>query len=118
MNDSTYKATPDIAQQEKRKKQLYLKDNIMTTGYDPDDFATFLEQEKEGGIDIENWTFEELETLVHLFKRSRDIYSEEDQLNRNQNQYHDPEDLLKDDPNPPSKASDKISDPNSAILSK
>jgi hypothetical protein len=112
MSESTQQACPDISKQETRKKQLYLKNNIMTSGYDPDDFATYLEEEKEGGIDIENWTLEELETVVHLFKKSRDVYKEEDSRNNG----YDPDDIMFNDP-PPKKKSDKISDPNSAVLS-
>ena len=109
MSNSSYKTCPDIAAQEKKKKQLYLKDNIMTVGYDPDDFATFLEDEKEGGTDIENWTYEELESLVHVFRKSRDRYAEEEDFNSRQN--HSDDSKNKD-------ISGKINDPNSAILSK
>ena len=114
MSESAKQAIPDISKQETRKKQLYLKENIMSTGYDPDDFATYLEEEKEGGIDIENWTLEELETVVHLFKRSRDIEREQ----KPTNSYHnDPDDLMFSDPVPQNNTSSKISDPNSALLS-
>lgn len=78
MADTDNRPSPDIAEHEKKKKQLYLKNNIMTEGYDPDDFATFLENEKEGGTDIQNWTYEELETLVHFFRQSRDVLSEKE----------------------------------------
>ena len=111
MNDQNQQACPDISKKETRKKQLYLKENIMGAGYDPDDFATYLEEEKEGGIDIENWTFEELETVVHLFKKSRDIYREEDMQNGNQ---YNPNDLMNDSKVKPS---NKISNANSSILS-
>lgn len=109
MNDSAYKACPDIAEQEKKKKQLYLKDNIMSVGYDPDDFATFLENEKEDGTNIENWTYEELETLVHVFRKSRDRHAEIEQLSNEA-----------DHPNISNQngVPGKINDPNSTILSK
>lgn len=103
MSESNYKACPDIAEHEKKKKQLYLKDNIMTHGYDPDDFATFLEEEKEGGTNIENWTYEELETLVHIFRKSKDKESEELGLTPQTR---------------PASNADKINDLNSAILSR
>lgn len=108
---------PDVAKQEIKKKQLYLKENIMTMGYDPDDFATFLENEKEGGIDIENWTYEELETLVHLFRKSRDIFNEQE--NSEAPEYSDPDDLLLGGPTPKKDGpSETISDPKSSVLSK
>jgi hypothetical protein len=105
---------PDIAKQETKKKQLYLKDNIMENGYDPDDFATFLENEKEGGIDIENWTFEELETLVHLFRKTRDLFNQQEQP-----EYDDPDDLLLDSrPTRKTTNSEAITDLDSVVLSR
>ena len=117
-NPSNPVETPDISKLEKKKKQLYLKDNIMTMGYDPDDFANFLENEKEGGIDIENWTLEELETVVQIFRKSRDRFMEEEGVDYGENYGDDNNDLLLGNNQSKKKKSDKLSNPKSAILSK
>jgi hypothetical protein len=41
-------------------KQKYLCDNILEKGYDAEDFAEFCEK-LMGNIDIESWTFLELQ---------------------------------------------------------
>ena len=109
---------PDISKQEKRKKQVYLKDNIMSMGYDPDDFANFLENEKEGGIDIENWTLEELETVVQIFRKTRDRLMEEEGVDYGENYSPNGPDFLGGKSPSKTSKSDKLSDPKSAILSK
>jgi hypothetical protein len=79
MQEDQHKGScPDLAIQEQKKKQNYLKDNIITNGYDAQDFAEFIENEKEGGIDINNWTLEELETIVQIYQNSRNLQREED----------------------------------------
>ena len=76
--DQNKGSCPDIAVNEQKRKQLYLKENIITKGYDAEDFAMFIEEEREGGTDIKNWTLEELETIVSIYQKSRNIQNEED----------------------------------------
>lgn len=49
------------------EKQMYLKENILDMGYDPTEFANYMNTLKEGGTNINNWTFEELEEIVQSF---------------------------------------------------
>lgn len=51
------------------KKQIYLKENILNKGYDPNEFGAYMISLKENGNDINNWTFEELESIVHSFTK-------------------------------------------------
>lgn len=57
-------------EKERKKKQEYLINNVIKKGLDPDAFATFLESERFNGASIDNWTQEELETMVGLFRRN------------------------------------------------
>ena len=68
---------PEIKKDEMKRKQNYLKDNIIEAGFDGDDFAVFIESERENGMDIENWTLEELETINELFRIETDKKMEE-----------------------------------------
>ena len=56
------------------QKQQYLRDEIMNKNYDIDEFSEFMSQYKENGLDLINWTFDELKDAVFKFK------------NQNQNQ--------------------------------
>ena len=50
-------------------KQNYLRTEIIDQGYDPENFSKFLSQEKgDIGLDLNNWTFEELKESVSKFK--------------------------------------------------
>ena len=50
-------------------KQNYLRTEIIEKQYDPDEFSKFLSEEKENiGLDLNNWTFEELKNAVSKFK--------------------------------------------------
>ena len=68
---------PDLKRGEMKRKQTYLKDAIISAGFDGDEFAVFIESERKNGMDIENWTLEELETVVELFKIETDKKMEE-----------------------------------------
>ena len=54
---------------EKRRKQEYLKMNIIEQNFDPELFINYLIENRLNGEDIDNWNFEELETMVELYKR-------------------------------------------------
>ena len=50
-------------------KQNYLRTEIIEKQYDPEEFSKFLSEEKgETGLDLNNWTFEELKNAVSKFK--------------------------------------------------
>lgn len=66
---------------ERKKKQNYLIKNIIEEGYDPEAFTEFLHKERDEGENIDNWTIEELETMVVLFKRSENETNEKEKLN-------------------------------------
>ena len=49
-------------------KQKYLRENVLEKGYDPDKFMEFLTMKKgENGINLENWTYEELTEVTKEF---------------------------------------------------
>lgn len=50
------------------QKQKYLRENVLEKGYDPDKFMEFLTMKKgELGIDLENWTLQELMDVTKEF---------------------------------------------------
>lgn len=55
--------------EDRKEKQAYLKKEIIDGDYDADKFAAFLNSKKKNGSDINNWRFNDLETIVELFKR-------------------------------------------------
>ena len=53
-----------------QKKQLYLRKEIIMNGYDAQDFSIFLANLKgEEKIDLEYWTFEEIQNSVESYKK-------------------------------------------------
>ena len=50
------------------QKQAYLRTEIIDKGYSPEDFMSFLEQQGEGKIFLENWKFEDLKSIVAVFQ--------------------------------------------------
>lgn len=54
---------------ERKRKQDYLKATILQGEFDPEHFSTFLMSERTDGQNIDNWNYEELETMVGLYKR-------------------------------------------------
>ena len=51
-----------------RKKQNYLRDQIIDGGLDPGDFVEFLASQRENGEDVEVWSMNSLEDMVEKFK--------------------------------------------------
>ena len=50
------------------EKQNYLRENILNMGYNADEFMQYLSYLKgEDGLDLSNWTFEELKSTVNEF---------------------------------------------------
>ena len=52
------------------RKQSYLVEEILSKGYNKANFAAFLTSIKENGMDIDNWTFEDLSQAVDYFKQN------------------------------------------------
>lgn len=54
---------------EEERKQQFLRSEIIDQGFNPDDFTTFMGSLRgEEGLDIANWTFEDLQKVVGQFK--------------------------------------------------
>ena len=60
---------PQEFDRERKSKQDYLKRHILEGNFDPEHFSSFLLQERFEGDQIDNWTYEELETMVAIYKR-------------------------------------------------
>jgi len=48
-------------------KQQFLTDKVINAGYNPTEFAQFLEYKMEGGTNVDNWEFEALMAAVDEF---------------------------------------------------
>lgn len=48
-------------------KQKFLMENVINCGYDPTEFAQFMEYKFEGGTNVDNWEFEALMNVVFEF---------------------------------------------------
>lgn len=62
------------------EKQNYLRKEIMNQNYNTDKFSDYISNLKENGVDLNNWTLEELKEVVTSFKNqenSEDINEEE-----------------------------------------
>lgn len=56
-----------------KKKQTYLRQNILDKGYDSTDFIEFISQQRENGEDIENWSMASLEDIVETYTNQAPI---------------------------------------------
>ena len=55
----------------REQKQIYLREQILDQNYEPESFANFLKTKKgEKGSDINNWTLEELKSIVEEYKNT------------------------------------------------
>jgi len=60
--------TEEEVLEERRKKQMFLKSEIIDAGFDGAHFAEFLNDQKDGGgSNIDAWDWEELTALVEKF---------------------------------------------------
>jgi len=51
-----------------KQKQLFLRENILDKGYNAEDFMNLLHSKKgESGLDLNNWTMDELSSVVTEF---------------------------------------------------
>jgi len=62
------------------QKQKYLRDEILSQNYDADEFSEFLSQYKENGLDLSNWTFDELKDAVQKFKNKNKGEDDDEKL--------------------------------------
>ena len=51
----------------REQKQSYLYQNIVEAGYDAELFAQYMQQNREDGLEIDNWSFEDLVAAVTAF---------------------------------------------------
>lgn len=66
-----------------KQKQQYLRTNIIQVGYDPVNFTDFMQDQREDGEDIDNWSFTSLQEMVQKYVRetampTADIDSDEE----------------------------------------
>lgn len=59
-----------VEEDNRKRKQDYLRKNIIEAGYKAEEFGEFITAQKHEGENIDNWTFDELETMVALFKKT------------------------------------------------
>ena len=50
------------------EKQQYLREEIMNKNYDIDEFSEFMSQYKDNGLNLTNWSLDELKEAVQKFK--------------------------------------------------
>lgn len=66
------------------EKQNYLRKEIMNQNYNTDKFSDYISNLKENGVDLNNWTLEELKEVVTSFKNQENSEetNEEENLKR------------------------------------
>lgn len=67
-------------ERQKKIKQDYLRKNIIEANYDPNEFFEFMNGEKNDGTNVDNWSLDDLETLVQIFKKQALTKPPEDTL--------------------------------------
>jgi len=74
---------------EEEKKQQYLRSEIIDQGYNPDDFTTYMGSIRgDEGLNIENWTFTDLQQVVAQFK---ELIAQNQQQQQTPEQEQEPE---------------------------
>ena len=74
-----------------QSKQAYLRENVLEMGYDADEFMTFLQTKKgENGLDLNNWSMNELITVVEEFVNNKKVkpnpQQEQNEVNEEKNE--------------------------------
>jgi hypothetical protein len=64
----------------RNQKQTYLYTNIVEAGYDAESFAQYMQSNRENGMEIDNWSFEDLVTVVHTFRQAHSHQAEQPEL--------------------------------------
>jgi hypothetical protein len=57
---------------DRNHKQDYLRKSVILKGYRQQAFENFIRGKKPDGMDVDNWTFQEIEALVTEFKASHE----------------------------------------------
>ena len=61
-----------MSDSDEQQKQLFLRENILDKGYEAEDFVSYLTSKKgEEGINLNNWSLEELKSVVNEFISSQ-----------------------------------------------
>ena len=61
-----------MSDSDEQQKQLFLRENILDKGYEAEDFVSYLTSKKgDEGIDLNNWSLEELKSVVNEFISSQ-----------------------------------------------
>lgn len=68
-----------------RKKQEYLKKEIVDQKYDQDKFINFILSKKVNGDDLNNWNIDELTILIKEFKKEIDNGNNSIPIYKNEN---------------------------------
>ena len=58
------------------EKQSFLRSEIIDKGYDPDEFFNFLSSVKEGDVQLEDWSMDELKKVVNKFQINKASFTE------------------------------------------
>ena len=66
-------------QKEINEKQQYLREEIKNKNYDIDEFSEYMSQYKENGLDLINWSLDELKEAVKKFKNKNKVQSKEEE---------------------------------------
>lgn len=66
--------------EERKKKQTFLREEVIEKQYDALKFTDFISSERKDGENIDNWRMDELETIVVLYKKQCDQKHKEDIL--------------------------------------
>jgi len=54
-------------------KQTYLIEKIMTSGYDANSFSEFMMNQKEGGDNVDNYTYDEILQVSPLYPSANNL---------------------------------------------
>ena len=69
-----------------QEKQSYLREMVLEKGYDADEFMSFLKSKKgESGLDLNNWTLNELKNAVKTFIQHKNNTDEPEEEKENTN---------------------------------
>ena len=72
------------------QKQKYLRENVLEKGYDPDKFLEFLTIKKgEQGIQLENWTFQEIIEATNEFLNNNKVDIERNYMSKEEKEEDD-----------------------------
>lgn len=65
-----------------KKKQEFLVDQIINKGYDANTFAQYIQDQREEGDDLQNWSLSSLQEAVLKYKQITDVEPHLEGLNK------------------------------------